>query len=565
MGAIEMKKFKLPSELVEKGYSNFVYKIVDGKRKVKIKNSLTGEVEELKGFKFMYNSNPIEDEDEDGWGNNNGRNNAQAYNMIILSAEKYNSKLEMVGFVKYFDDINHTNCSWATTRTFYSGEYTYRINVVSFCNVIRCSDMVANEDVANAMMCCNLEEQNPTDSYRTVVSVSLTTSDHHIACSRCGKILKQLSNPLCLINNFCEECIQGQDIINKPTDYIKLPSDTRYSERKTISIKDRSTMSNYYKPITKKDIEKAKLSIPRVRQDILVVGLGSAGTGVLDQVGRTQLLKSYRLVDFDRVEEKNLRNQFYTQSNVGNRKVDSTHSILNSYQKGLEIKTLNQRIQRASLDFIDFKYIVAGLDTIRVRKDTLGLIAKGKLSTRYLIDLRYNDLDCSIYFIDTTDKDQLKYYADCLHEDYINLGEDKIKVKEIEVESITSRQLLDHWKKKNFFRQSCIMERNRLGFKGGGCGSSCDIPSCHKFLSDMLYEFPVSKKLLDSKKTRAVEPSTPPVVESSCYARNIIDIYKFASSYITATIREIEGGNAKPFTHIEVTTNGLPRSMVIKK
>ena len=50
---------------------------------------------------------------------------------------------------------------------------------------------------------------------------------------------------------------------------------------------------------------------------------------------------------------------------------------------------------------------------------------------------------------------------------------------------------------------------------------------------------------------------------NSCYHYNIIDIYKFSSSFITCAIRNIYGDKPKGFTHIETTTNGLPKSLVI--
>ena len=54
------------------------------------------------------------------------------------------------------------------------------------------------------------------------------------------------------------------------------------------------------------------------------------------------------------------------------------------------------------------------------------------------------------------------------------------------------------------------------------------------------------------------------VPENTCIKHNIIDIYKFASSYITSCMREISMGNPKPFTHYEVSTNGFPKMMKLK-
>ena len=53
--------------------------------------------------------------------------------------------------------------------------------------------------------------------------------------------------------------------------------------------------------------------------------------------------------------------------------------------------------------------------------------------------------------------------------------------------------------------------------------------------------------------------------ESSCLRQNFIDIYKFTSSFVFAAIRAIESEEEKPFTHIDATTEGIPRSMIIRK
>ena len=53
--------------------------------------------------------------------------------------------------------------------------------------------------------------------------------------------------------------------------------------------------------------------------------------------------------------------------------------------------------------------------------------------------------------------------------------------------------------------------------------------------------------------------------ESSCVRQNFIDIYHYASSFVFAAIREIESGKEKPFTHIDVTTDPLPKSLLLRK
>jgi hypothetical protein len=56
-----------------------------------------------------------------------------------------------------------------------------------------------------------------------------------------------------------------------------------------------------------------------------------------------------------------------------------------------------------------------------------------------------------------------------------------------------------------------------------------------------------------------------PAAESSCLRQNFIDIYKYASTFVFAAIREIEAGNPKPFTHVEAQTDKFPSHMVVGK
>ena len=67
-----------------------------------------------------------------------------------------------------------------------------------------------------------------------------------------------------------------------------------------------------YPIITYKQALEIQDRLPRQPIDMIVAGLGSAGSGILDQVARSNLVNSFYLVDPDIIEEKNLRNQWYT-------------------------------------------------------------------------------------------------------------------------------------------------------------------------------------------------------------------------------------------------------------
>lgn len=100
-----------------------------------------------------------------------------------------------------------------------------------------------------------------------------------------------------------------------------------------------------------------------------IAGLGGIGSNVariLAQAG----VKKIKLVDFDRVEATNLNRQFYTRSQIGDKKTDSLKNNLNAIFPEMQIETIDQKIapQDSNSLFLDCRIVVEGFDSKHLKK-----------------------------------------------------------------------------------------------------------------------------------------------------------------------------------------------------
>lgn len=304
--------------------------------------------------------------------------------------------------------------------------------------------------------------------------------------------------------------------------------------------KNKDNISTYYPIITHEECENLISKIPKSEYDFTVIGLGSAGTGILDQAARSTYFKNYLLIDFDKIEEKNLRNQWYTRNEAGGYKaIRSKERIQNI--KSASVYAYVDKFQNVNLNTRKSKYVVSGFDNLECRLELLNECLTS-FETRYLIDLRYLDYSCSIYFIDLQDEIQVKYYRNLLSADMESF---EAKTKYI----TTKEELMEYWEYKNYFFKGCMNARDELFKECESCNACCNETSCRDYLWGL---FQKARPKIEIKE------------ESSCVRENFIDIYKYASSFVFSAIREIEKGNDKPFTHIEAQTDVIPTSVVIK-
>ena len=240
---------------------------------------------------------------------------------------------------------------------------------------------------------------------------------------------------------------------------------------------------------------------------------------------------------------------------------------------GFNIDTYNQMFQSVNYKYYTFMFTVLAFDSIDTRLEAFRYIQEGKIQTKYIVDTRYNDLESSIYFVDTEDKAQMEYYEQSLLSDKAEL--DKVKAKRLSTivandkinPKWTVSRVRKYWDDNNGFVCACSDCKSKLGISFfSGCLGSCGSSRCIESLLNSLIanNIPVDPSVasveLDENdiKYLAEQPQ-----ESSCYHYNIIDIYKYASTFITCTIRALYNNRPKQFTHAEVSTADIPTSMVI--
>jgi len=337
--------------------------------------------------------------------------------------------------------------------------------------------------------------------------------------------------------------------------YYKHENETGYQST-SANPKSFTGLSSYYPIIDSNEVASNLGELPKQEVDIAVLGLGSAGGNIIEQLMRTTMVSKYLVCDFDIVEKKNLRNQPYTSEHIGSDKAYSAkHLITSKIAKGDSCIDFKKKFQDVDWKYYTTKYIVLGFDSIATRIEAFKMVADGTIQAEYIIDTRYDDLEASIYFIDVKDKVQMDYYYQQL------LSDGNILEGEVEPEKFK------RWNKttaKLFVGRcgvSCTASHHGVGLDnvrcvGGRCGDAECTAGIVKSLND--------NKVLRSAVDKVTIPSTAQP-ESTCVKWNIIDIYKFASSYVTCTIREIQDKRPKQFTHIEVTTDGLPKQIVMKK
>lgn len=427
--------------------------------------------------------------------------------------------------------------------------------------------------------------------------------DHVIRCKMCGshsKSFYDLKNVIPNITNTCVHCfnhnkdqvlkdLQEQLVSNPDKLFYKIESLDTYSfktQAQYESDKRINYVSEYYPVLNREDIEKVIGEIPRQKMDVCVMGLGSAGSGLIDQIARTTMFKDYTLIDFDKVEEKNLRNQVYTRQTIGYTKVAAMTAFFNNRNtsdRQFNVKGYEDYFQNVpAFKFTDYKYIMLGFDSIPARLEAFNKIANGEIIAEYIMDTRYDDLTASVFFIDTKDPEQMEHYKEGLEDDLEILN--KVKAEKeaklppfpnVDPDSLEFAEFFNSDSGAfNMPRRDCHKVCDSLlGTTGNnfcslvgkvfyneaGCGSCQKAwdKHCKYALADYINTNKIDIPGLCVRPTLAN-------TEVTCVSWNIIDVYKYASTYLTASMREIEHGQPKAFTHLQVTTNGLPCALVMK-
>ena len=345
------------------------------------------------------------------------------------------------------------------------------------------------------------------------------------------------------------------------------------------------SLSDYYPVISYEQVQEITSQLPAIELDVACMGLGSAGSNILEQLCKSTHINSYMLCDMDIVEAKNLRNQWYRASDKCSAKTAASCNHVAAFNVSLDpyapatIQAFNGKFQDKDWTGYEFKYVISGFDSIEARYDLFNFVKEGKLKTKYIIDARYDGLESSLYFVDVSDNKQMEYYERTLKDDLEALHEIKEKEQYID----TWDEFYSYLREKSAFTCNCnelsnkFFNRKRPEYADMSdnayeelnsvdqayCnvqrnnGRTCECTECLKHW----------KKAWELNKDTIKIPKAEVQgeVESTCVRHNFIDIYKFTSSYVFAAVRCIEDEEPKPFTHVEATTEGFPTAMMLRK
>lgn len=471
------------------------------------------------------------------------------------------------------DRYYHTNLSYSI----YEKEINLKngdvatLKGLEFCNPITALHILEgnDEDMKNLLR-VTLLSQNFDDSYSEVTSVSNTEEDKAVASGGYGWILPT-SSPIELILGMTSvqlrkldgiefnEQLRNITSIGENHIYAKKKSEDRYRKfSKEHYEYHKDEFSVHYPVFDKEFIDGMGIEIPKDYYDLGVFGLGSAGTAILDQLCRSNWLSTIFLCDFDHVEAKNMINQWYTNDQIADSKVTASKSNIDKLARSMEhgistkftVQTNYGKFQDTIFDIRQFKYIVSGFDSCQTRQEFLQYIQEGKIEADYLIDCRYLDLACSVYFIDLKNPEEINFYK-------ANLDMDTELINRRNSEFALNEKEFDEWvERKGYYKSNCASLREKLHGSYENCepqdaGYGCRCDKCKEFLYE-LYQ-------------KSLPNSWISVSDASCVKYNYIDIYKYVGAIVFGAVREIENGAKKPFTLIEAQTGKIPQYMLVKE
>lgn len=473
-------------------------------------------------------------------------------------------------------DITHWNaCPSLDTFLFVAGTKKYKMYFRKFCNPVLNKHIMGNPDRASKILKGNLMEGNPNDRWRTPDSVDVDKKVQPLIDRCSGQLIKSSAgldvfyfrsyttpsdvDKLREYNNICKKLKENHDL--RYCYYADSNSFEPMFIQGLINREDiisgKYIVSNYYKSYSYRNVGEIT-EVPRAEYNICCVGCGSAGSNILDQMIRLNYFdKGYVLIDFDKVETKNLRNQMFNRSSINGYKTTELRSILRNI-RNVNVAEHKQRYENFPFNNYKFNYIISGFDSIECRLGLLEKILNDEIEAKYLIDARYNDLDASLFMVDLANEEEIKYYHKLLLQDLEEFNKNKIEyypATEWDEASIRKLDEETHLLTSGCSAVGCRVTGDSVNIctQCRGNQFNCQSRECFetikKFFKDNDYKLPAKYK----------------EKENSCLAENIIHIYKLVSSWVTANIRSIETDNKKLFTHVDITAEPLPRAMVLRK
>jgi len=110
--------------------------------------------------------------------------------------------------------------------------------------------------------------------------------------------------------------------------------------------------------------EKAEKIKKKLKNSVIgIAGLGGLGSNAAISLARAGV-GTLVLVDFDKVEEKNLDRQYYFLDQVGRLKIDATKENIKKINPDVVVKTFNMKLIKGSMEkpFKDVDVVIEALD-----------------------------------------------------------------------------------------------------------------------------------------------------------------------------------------------------------
>ena len=444
---------------------------------------------------------------------------------------------------RILDYIYHANISGGG---FCEYMYGCSFDITHFCtnnfNAMSMEDFKANLELNIATVKLLLPDQNPSSAYQDPAYSMLMTEFDRSVC----KMEYKKSNILSLVTGRRNPTKSDIARLYREGYYIKRKYESWYShvddKNAVVSSMQDGILSKYYKVIPAFVINKLVENMSFV-YDVMCIGCGSSGSNILSQLGKTQSVRTYALVDKDIVKENNLKNTTFRTSHLMAKKVgvlsDSLREALSLFgDNKKEIDVFDNWLEDLVGKF-DISFLVSGVDKLTLRKE---LFNAENIKRKYYIDAGYQGLSSSIFIIDMEDEEQIEYYNNLLDNSIKSYVEDVLPDA-----SDVPRYRWDRFRK-DFSRYDARFDMCRSKF----------LNHKEKWFKELWSKVPLKEKEQLLHDTMAER--------QTCQSPNIVDIYTITSGIIASTVRNIKDGKAKPFTHLELdTSTGMPLTMVVRK
>ena len=141
--------------------------------------------------------------------------------------------------------------------------------------------------------------------------------------------------------------------------------------------------------------------------------IGSGGVGSFSAVALAKLgIKKLVVYDFDKVEEHNLPNQFFTVNAVGKPKVEELAKICQLVSDDVTVEGKNEKFVDQQLSGI----VICGVDSMEQRKIIWDKV-KMNFNVRHFIDIRIGGEQIRAFSVPNVDIEAIEKYEATLYDD----------------------------------------------------------------------------------------------------------------------------------------------------